>query len=88
MSPLIDVFLLLFVICPNSYNTIRVVSNWNTQNGTVKVLTGSNVTLQCLVMLEDNDQLYSIKWYRKHNGHYYEFYSFSKYVSIIPILSY
>ena len=44
----------------------------------VEALLGSNLTLRCPFVLEGNDQLYSIKWHKKLNGTYFEFYSYSK----------
>ena len=44
----------------------------------VEALLGSNITLRCPFELEGNDQLYSIKWHKKLNGTFFEFYSYSK----------
>lgn len=50
----------------------------DSESSQVEALRGANLTLRCPFSLESTDQLYSIKWHKKLNGTFAEFYSVSK----------
>lgn len=82
MSPLpsLLICILALVLCfPGLMLAIRPDRVYPESESTrVEALFGANVTLRCPFELEGADQLYSIKWHKKLNGSYVEFYSYSK----------
>lgn len=59
---------------------IRAVGLYvDSESSQVEALRGANLTLRCPFSLDEpTEQLYSIKWHKKLNGTFAEFYSVSK----------
>lgn len=83
---------IIIIVSSITVDTIRIVRYFHNQQHQqpdvefIQAIIGHNLTLYCKIILETNDQLYSLKWYRQLNGTYQEFFSYSK--LFISILAY
>lgn len=74
----------MWLLCLTTVELIRIEQNHEIEE--LEVPIGGTATLHCKVILEQNDRIYSLKWFKRINGIFVEFYSYSKCLPYPPWL--